>query len=196
MIMLGDTKAARNMLGSLVARGSTPAIKTAARTYLGVAAQVELASAGGAEAPTPARPPEVIDEPVSPVPLDPATSSAAAGAEARRTAATANVEQLLLRTVLDGEVRIFGAMTHIDCSTDGTRLVVQMTAGAVRVRGGTLDTIDFVSYRSDIAGGIICGPQPQAPPVLVTYRPEPQDGTVGEVVIVEVVPVSYKPPAR
>ena len=79
---------------------------------------------------------------------------------------------------------------------DSASIVVRTGTGTtVRVRGGTLDNMDFVSYRSDIAGGISCGPQPQALPVLVTYRPEPANGTVGEVVIVEVVPAGYKPKA-
>ena len=110
--------------------------------------------------------------------------------------AAANFERVLLRHVLDGEVRIFGVMKAIECTSEAARLVIETASGPVRVRGGTLDTMDFVSYRSDIAGGINCGPLPQEPPVLVTYRPEPEDGTVGEVIIVEVVPTGYKPPGQ
>ena len=110
--------------------------------------------------------------------------------------AAANFERLALRNVLQGEVRIFGVMKAIECTSAATRLVIDTDKGPVRVRGGSLDTMDFVSYRADIQGGIVCGPQAQAPPVLVTYRPELEAGTAGEVIIVEVVPVGYKPPDR
>jgi Flp pilus assembly protein TadD len=64
LIMRGETKAARSMLGPLLARGSTPAIKQGARDYLGIAARVELAPTDGGEAPVPERPPTLPDEPV------------------------------------------------------------------------------------------------------------------------------------
>ena len=51
LIMRGETKAARGMLGPLLARGATPEIRQGARNYLGVAARVELAAAAGAEHP-------------------------------------------------------------------------------------------------------------------------------------------------
>ena len=87
-------------------------------------------------------------------------------------------------------------MKAIECTSDATRLLIEAASGPVRVRGGTLDTMDFVSYRDDVKGGINCGSQTQALPVLVTYRPEPENGTAGEVIIVEVVPVGYKPPGQ
>ena len=198
LIMLGDTKSARGILGPLVARAPSPQLSAAARQYLGIAAQVELARTNGTAAPVPERPPDSLAEPPA-VPTGDREGGGKPPAEAVENAksnATANFERLLLRNVLDGETRIFGDMTAIECSADGASVVVGTGTGTtVRVRGGTLDNMDFVSYRSDIAGGISCGPQSQALPVLVTYRPEPANGTVGEVVIVEVVPAGYKPKA-
>jgi hypothetical protein len=145
----------------------------------------------------PERPPEAADEPAIPVPPGdtpaPATPPSVLE-EVGRANAAANFERVLLRHVLEGEVRIFGTMKAIECASESTRLVIETADGPVRVLGGTLDTMEFVSYRSDIRGGIDCGPQAQTPPVLVTYRPESSDGTVGEVIIVEVVPIGFKPP--
>jgi tetratricopeptide (TPR) repeat protein len=193
LIMLRDTKTARGLLGPLVARGSTRQITATARQYLGIAAQVELAITAGTATPRPERPPDVVTEPVEPTP--PATPPADNPNPGPANAA-ANFEHLVLRHVLDGEIRIFGLMKAIECTSDAARLVIETASGLVRVRGGTLDTMDFVSYRDDIRGGINCGPQALTPPVLVTYRPEPDHGTAGEVIIVEVVPVGYKPPGQ
>jgi tetratricopeptide (TPR) repeat protein len=69
LIMRGETKAARGMLGPLLARGATPAIRQGARNYLGVAARVELATAADSEAPMPEPPPALPDEPAPPPPI-------------------------------------------------------------------------------------------------------------------------------
>jgi len=193
LILMGDTKTARGVLGPLVARGSDPQITATARRYLGVAAQVELSATAGTEAPVPERPPEAVDEPVAPTPDTPTPPEVLSPGPAN---AAANFERVVLRHVLDGETRIFGVMKAIECTSDAARLLIETANGPVRVRGGTLDTMDFVSYRDDIRGGINCGPQAQSLPVLVTYHPEPEDGTAGEVIIVEVVPLGYKPPGR
>jgi hypothetical protein len=87
-------------------------------------------------------------------------------------------------------------MTAIECVDAGAVLVIQAASGPVRVRGEALERIDFVSFRADYSGSIACGPQPQPPPVMVTFRPDRQGNTVGEVVIVEVVPRGYKPPGK
>ena len=193
LILMGDTKTARGILGPLVARGSSPEITATARRYLGVAAQVELSAAAGTEAPVPERPPETDDEPIAPLP--PTAPPPGMLTTGPANAAT-NFERVVLRHVLDGETRIFGVMKAIDCTNDAARVLIETASGPIRVRGGLLDTMDFVSYRDDIRGGINCGPQAQDLPVLVTYHPEPEDGTAGEVIIVEVVPVGYKPPGQ
>ena len=50
LIMLRDTGTARRMLGPMMARGSTPAIKVGARRYLAAAAAVELTGGAGPDA--------------------------------------------------------------------------------------------------------------------------------------------------
>lgn len=187
LIMKGDTKAARGLLGPLVARGSTPAVKQGARDYLGFAARVELAEAAGNEVPAPERLPVAADQPeppINPVELprpSPSTEPAVIPDLHRRR---------------DGEAQVFGAMSAIECAGDAVVLVIATPKGPVRVRGEGLDQIDFVSFRADYSGSISCGPQAQPPPVMVTFRPDRQHDTAGEVILVEVVPRGYKPPGQ
>ncbi|MEZ5286446.1 MAG: hypothetical protein R2712_16880 [Vicinamibacterales bacterium] len=63
----------------------------------------------------------------------------------------------------------------------------------IRLRGPSLETMDFVSFRADLAGAIGCGTQSPANPVLVTYRPSADEVSAGEVVVVEFVPPGFRP---
>ena len=179
LIMRGETKAARGMLGPLLARGATPEIRQGARNYLGVAARVELAAAAGAEAPLPERPPalpdeptplpDIVEPPTTPAPLD---NSAGEPLPARVPPA-GPLSRPDLHRVRDDEAQVFGTMTAIECVDGGSILVIQQAPSEpIRVRGASLDRIDFVSFRADYSGSIACGPQAQPPPVLVTYRPD------------------------
>lgn len=201
LIMRGDTKAARTVLGPIAARGGTPAIRQSARNYLGVAARVELAATAGTEAPVPERPPVAGETPVvvpeapagpagrggSPAPSDPASPAPPRGG------ATVMYD---LHRPREGEAQVFGTMSAIECAGQAAVLVITAANGPVRVRGEALDRIDFVSFRPDYSGSIACGPQAQPPPVMVTFRPDRQGDTVGEVIIVEVVPEGFKPPGH
>ena len=203
LIMRGETKAARGMLGPLLARGATPEIRQGARNYLGGAARVELAAAAGAEAPVPERPPALPDEP-TPLPdiVEPPTTAAPLDTSAgdplpARVPPAGPIIRPDLHRVRDDEAQVFGTMTAIECLDGGSILVIQQApSGAIRVRGESLDRIDFVSFRADYSGSIACGPQAQPPPVLVTYRPDREGNTVGEVIVVEVVPLGFKPPGQ
>lgn len=187
LIMKGDTKAARSLLGPLVARGSTPAVKQGAREYLGIAARVELAAAAGSEAPVPERLPVTAAEPAPPInPVELPRPPPSTGPSV--------IPDLHRRR--DGEAQVFGSMSAIECAGDAAVLVIATSNGPVRVRGEALDQIDFVSFRADYSGTISCGPQAQPPPVMVTFRPDVQGDTAGEIILVEVVPPGYKPPGR
>lgn len=187
LIMKGDTKTARSLLGPLVARGSTPAVKQGARDYLGVAARVELAAADGNEAPVPERLPVTADEPAPPI--NPVELS-------RPSPPTEPAVIPDLHRRREGEAQVFGTMSAIECAGEAAVLVITTTNGPVRVRGESLERIDFVSFRADYSGTINCGPQAQPPPVMVTFSPDRQGDTAGEVILVEVVPRGFKPPGQ
>ncbi len=184
LILRGDTRAARELLGRLVAHGSSPIVKTTARSYLGMAAQMELARTNTAAAASSGEPTAGAPTGGTPVDVPPMPAAPPAlGEPALR---------LDLRPMGPGEAQLFGALSSIECRDASTVLVVETEQGQRRVRGGRLDSLEFVSFRADLTGEIRCGSQFQAPPALVTYRPGPEGDTIGEVVIVEVVPVGYK----
>ena len=121
LIMRGETKAARGMLGPLLARGATPAIRQGARNYLGVAARVELATAAGSEAPVPEPPPALPDEP-APLPIgEPPTPPTSPGPSVAGDPAPSGVPPAGptiipdLHRVRDDEAQVFGTMTAIEC---------------------------------------------------------------------------------
>lgn len=96
-----------------------------------------------------------------------------------------------LRPVQPGEERVFGVLMAIECPGGAVRLVVEANGHRVRVDAATFDGIDFISFRSDLSGAVSCGARRTQDPVLVTYRPRPADGSLGDVVAVEFVPLSY-----
>lgn len=96
-----------------------------------------------------------------------------------------------LRPVQPGEERVFGVLMAIECPGGAVRLVVEANGRRVRVDAATFDGIDFISFRSDLSGAVSCGARRTQDPVLVTYRPRPADGSLGDVVAVEFVPLSY-----
>jgi hypothetical protein len=69
--------------------------------------------------------------------------------------------------------------------------VIDDNGRRVRVHAAGFQGIDFVSFRSELTGALSCGARMTQDPVLVTYRPQPADGSLGEVVAVEFVPLSY-----
>jgi Flp pilus assembly protein TadD len=96
-----------------------------------------------------------------------------------------------LRAPQHGEERLFGILSAIECPQGAVRLVVEQEGRLVRVHAATFDGIDFISFRSDLTGALACGARTTQDPVLVTYRPRPGGGSLGEVVAVEFVPLSY-----
>ena len=101
------------------------------------------------------------------------------------------VVQLDLRRTQPGEERLFGILSAVECSQGTVRLVVEENGRRVRVHAAAFDGIDFISFRSDLTGALVCGKRNAQDPVLVTYRPRPTAESLGEVIAVEFVPLSY-----
>jgi tetratricopeptide (TPR) repeat protein len=97
-----------------------------------------------------------------------------------------------LRVPQAGEERAFGVLVAIECPRGRVRLVIMDGDRAMRVHAGSFEGVEFITYRNDLTGEISCGARKTQDPVLVTYRPAPADGSAGEVVAVEFVPLSYR----
>lgn len=220
LLRLGDTRGARNIVGPLMARGTTAEIKAEAREILTSAARVELEATRAS-----ASPPELgrsapEGEPASgspvadPAPeaglpppgeLTPLTMVGTTGLpvttgprdpNARGERAIVDGVILDLRPVGTGESRVFGRFAAVECATDGVVLIVDTAGGTLRARAPALDQVEFITHRNNTGGRVLCGPQPGTPPALVTVRPDDTGTLNGAAVAVEVMPDGYRPPGR
>jgi len=98
-----------------------------------------------------------------------------------------------LRAKRDGEEQARGVLLRIDCNAKGATFVVQTKDRVLKLSGGNMTAVEFVTYTADIAGGIGCGARNPANPVIITYRP-PTDVKAkndGETVAVEFIPKDF-----
>ncbi len=83
--------------------------------------------------------------------------------------------------------QVKGMLTLVDCR-GGLTLTVKSATDTVKLHSDAPDKIQFVSYVSSVSTSIACGPAPgQGVPVVITYRPTPGTGMLGEPVVVEFV---------
>jgi hypothetical protein len=108
--------------------------------------------------------------------------------------ASAPQSTLDLRAVRPGEVRVEGDLAQIDCRADGIVFTVKTTDREFRVTAKAFADVDFVSFRSDTSGTILCGSRKLGDRVYVTWVPlppgakPPAPGVVGQVVAIEFLP--------
>lgn len=74
-----------------------------------------------------------------------------------------------------GEERLEGTLTRIECAPAGTVVfhLQQRSDGAVRVSAPRLRDVDFITYRTDLAGNVGCGPLKEPVAVYLTARTTP-----------------------
>lgn len=98
----------------------------------------------------------------------------------------------LFRKLAEGEQRLSGRLTDIQCSqSGGIVLIVLGRDGTARFEAAGFEAIEFISYRPDLTGRIECGRQAD-PVVIVTYRPADEVRSA-RVVAIEFVPEGYQP---
>jgi hypothetical protein len=161
-----DFKAARKTLGPLVARGDSPEIRQSARDMLGYLVSIEH--------PAPGSPP-----------VPPATG-APGGPPAT---AEANVIPIY-REVRPGETREKGTLTEIACGRNGIVLTVAGSTREVRLGVARFEDVAFISYRTDLTGGISCGRRASPERVYATWRDGGPAGTDGLAVAIEFLPLT------
>jgi tetratricopeptide (TPR) repeat protein len=177
LLLQRDTKAARNVLGPLVARGRTPEIRKVAREFLRISAEIDAKASSSN--------PDAVEKPLPAVREAPAPSEPATGVPPPEIIPE-------LRPVGANETRILGQLTAIECGGPGVVLVIESESGIVRIVGPEMSRIEFISYRQDLSGEISCGPQAGTPPVLATYSSE--NGGERTLVAIEFIPPGYRPP--
>jgi tetratricopeptide (TPR) repeat protein len=191
LAMNGDYRIAANYLGLLIARGSRPEIRDAARKTLTRVATAENAVLSLAD-----------PDPAEPDPADPSASAnrrSPAGAsmpEPPRETAPQGLFVPTLRSVLAGEARVLGTFAAADCRPGAIVLQVDTAAGPVRLAVKTFGDVEFITYRQDSPDSVACGPQRPAYRVLATFRtdaPVAGANTPNRAVAIELLPDGYTP---
>ena len=177
-LQLNQLDRARGYLGPLLAQGRHTEIRGAAREMLVRLAEIQTrasaaaATPAGGGAPPPGEPPGLA----APAPAGPAPRPSTA-----------------LRPVNDGEVRVLGAFTAVECRAEGIVLAVDVGGKTMRLAAPQFGQIQFISYVPSAPCAIGCGPLPLPMRVLATYRAGGATGTDGEAVAIEAIPADYTP---
>ncbi len=171
---------ARALLGPIAASSPSPAQKASARQLLGQAAEMmrmaELRAA-------------------PPLPADPAAPALEPGPPSSGTRGAGSEVVPVYRDTKEGERRVQGELSAIECRAGAAVVVVRVGAVSHRFWAPSLDKIDFITYRNDLKGSVSCGPQGGAMQVYLTSRaaapgePALPAGTEGRAVAIEYLPV-------
>jgi tetratricopeptide (TPR) repeat protein len=173
-----DAAKARNLLNALVEHGESDSIRQRAADLLERLRAIDHALAGDG--------PSTASSRSSPNPLtSTASTSASPAGEPRETP--------VFRRVDTGETREAGVLQEIACSREAIVLVVSVAGRELRVGAPEFINIDFISFRSDLKGGVSCGRRAAPETVYVTWRAGGPPGTAGRAVAVEFLPAGFKP---
>jgi tetratricopeptide (TPR) repeat protein len=110
-----------------------------------------------------------------------------------RAAARPNIVLPGLRTVADGEQRVYGIFESIDCDADILLIVVRTASTVVRARFATFTDVDFVSHGTGSGRELTCGAQGPAEVYLTWRGPAGNAGIQGTAVALEFLPDGFIP---
>lgn len=152
-----DFAAARQLLEPIARNSPEPQIRERAQTLLAgldrTEEQTVLFAAAIKEAASNAnRAPEDLRDESAPIQLDPSTD-------------LGNV----LRKPREGETRVQGMLTGIECNAAGITFDVRVGERFLKLHADSFEHILFRTYTKDIAGDISCGPRKPENSVVVTY---------------------------
>lgn len=100
----------------------------------------------------------------------------------------------VLRKPAEGEARVRGVLTRIDCNAKGLVFTIKDGDRLLKLRSDSFNSIHFVAYTPEAQGEITCGARKTGGAVVVIYRPslETKAKTDGELVSVEFVPADFE----
>jgi tetratricopeptide (TPR) repeat protein len=182
LIEQGEFAKARAYLGPLVARGSFPEIRDAARRLLGATASRSAAPAGNASG-------GAIE--------DRASISADPAAPPRREAPSPPAFTPVLRPVGVDERRVLAVFTAVECRRNTILFQFIADDRPLHLAASKFDEVEFITYRPEPPGFVKCGAVQPSSRVLATYRPAESPGSpvgiVGLLVAIEILPDGYTP---
>ena len=179
----GDYRRASEYLGVLIARGSRPEIRDGARRALTRVAEASNAASAAALSAAAGVSTNPARADTAPPPPDAPRETLAQGAFIPT-----------LRSVLEGETRVLGTFSAVECRPGSIVLQVDTDAGPVRLAVKSLEDVDFLTYRQDSPGSVACGAQRPAFRVLATFRsdaPIAGANTPNRAVAIELLPDGF-----
>ena len=88
-------------------------------------------------------------------------------------------------------------MTDIECTRGTLVFAVRTPTDSLRLSAAALTDVQFITYRDQPPGDVVCGPQDNATHALITYRAaQTASGTTnldGRAVAIELIPDDYTP---
>lgn len=192
LAVAGDYQGASTYFGLLIARGSRPEIRDAARQAAARVADARIAASRLATAPD--------DIPASDAATPPASATTSVSPPAgppgspRETMAQGAYVPFL-RIVKTGETRVLGTFSAVECRQGAVVLLVDTAGGPVRMAAPAFSDIELLTYRQDSPSGVACGAQRPAYRVFATFRTETPPmvaaGTPNRVVAIELLPDGF-----
>ena len=115
--------------------------------------------------------------------------------QARLSAEVGSANQPIIpeyRSVKPGEQRTEGFLERIECGRNQVVLHVRAGGRALKFEARTLEAVEFLTFRANQAGLIVCGPRTPPDAVYLTWRPFPAPSALStsdcEAVAVEFIP--------
>ena len=99
-----------------------------------------------------------------------------------------------LRKPQDGETRVRGLLTRIDCSAKGLVFQIKVGDRLLKLHSVNFEVIHMMAFTPDANGEITCGARKPENAVVVTYRPPAyaRSKVDGQMVSMEFVPASFE----
>lgn len=199
LAVAGDYQAATNGFALLMARGSRPEIRDAARKALTRVANARNAASRLAMTANDDRTPS--DDPSADVPEPTAAATSVAAPAGTATPPRETMPQGVyvpsLRPIKAGETRVLGTFAAVECRQGAIVLRVDTAAGPVRMAAPSFGDIELLTYRQDSPSGVSCGSLSTTYRVLATFRtdapPIAAAGTPNRAVAIELLPDGFSP---
>ena len=106
---------------------------------------------------------------------------------------SAQLEAALKRPA-DGQIRLQGLLTRIDCGAQGIFFTVRVGERLLRLRAGDFEEVFIRTFAESVRGEITCGVRKPQDPVVILYLPvkDRKARSDGAIVSIEFVPGDFK----
>jgi hypothetical protein len=100
-----------------------------------------------------------------------------------------------LRAVRDGEERILGQLTRVDCAKAGVRFTVETDEREVTAAAARMEDVELTTFLDEKTFTVVCGARSATERVYLTWQPDRRwgAGVVGTAMAVEFLPKTFTP---